>query len=124
MPRRRRRRGESLPPEERLRRRRDYVRCYRRGRRTHGRYAVVHAIDNELEHPRLGITVSKRVGNAVVRHLLKRRVREIYRRWPDREQLACRDLVVRLKPPAAAAPFAELARELERLLARQGVPAS
>lgn len=85
---------------------------------------MVHAIDNDLAHPRLGITVSKRVGNAVVRHLLKRRVREIYRRWPGREQLACRDLVVRLKPPAAGVPFAELAREVERLLAKEGVTAS
>ena len=107
---------ERLRPEERLRRHADYGRCYRTGRRRHGRLAVLHAAANRQGHARLGITASRRVGNAVVRHRLKRRIREIYRRWKRRGELPALDLVVHLKPAAAAADFGELRREMHRLL--------
>lgn len=62
------------------------------------------------------MTVSRKVGKAVTRQKLKRRIREIYRRWPQREQLPSLDVVVHLKPGVASASFEELERELERLL--------
>jgi RNase P protein component len=51
-----------------------------------------------------------------VRQRLRRRVREVYRRWEGRGRLPAADLVVHLKPAAAAAGFGELREELERLL--------
>lgn len=109
-------RGEGLPREDRLRRRADYLRCYRTGRRLHSSLATLHTAPNQEGHPRLGITASRKVGGAVVRQRLKRRVREIYRRWEGRGRLPAADLVVHLKPAAAAADFAGLAKELRRLL--------
>lgn len=109
-------RDEGLPREERLRRRADYLRAYRQGRRRGGRYATLFFVPNPLPRPRLGITASRKVGKAVVRQRLKRRVREIYRRWDHRSRLPAVDLVVNLKPAAAQAEFAELKRELERQL--------
>ena len=76
----------------------------------------IHFHSNEEPDVRLGITASRRVGNSVVRHRLKRYVREIFRRWEERDRLVRLDLVVHLKPPAAHADFASLAAELERLL--------
>lgn len=70
---------------------------------------------NEGLGPRLGMTVSRKVGKAVVRQKVKRRIREIYRRWPRRQELPSLDVVVHLKPAVAAASFDELRRELERL---------
>ena len=66
--------------------------------------------------PRLGITASRKVGKAVVRHRLKRRIKEIYRRWQDRGQLPASDLVVHLKPEAGKSDFPALRSELLRLL--------
>ncbi|MDX1502830.1 MAG: ribonuclease P protein component [Thermoanaerobaculia bacterium] len=103
---------------ERLRRRADFLRCYRRGSRHHGPLAILYATPNQLAHPRLGITASRKVGGAVVRVRLKRRIREIYRRWSERRRLPPVDLVVHLKPAAAEASFDQLRRELERLLRR------
>ena len=120
-------RGERLLLQERLRRRADYLRCYRTGRRRHGALALVYFAPNQLGHPRLGITASRKVGKAVVRQRLKRRIREIYRRWKDRGTLPPLDLVVHLKTEAGTASFDILQTELLRLfgslLPRRGAAA-
>jgi ribonuclease P protein component len=64
------------------------------------------------------MTVSRKVGRAVVRVKLKRRFREIYRRWPQRKDLPPLDLVVHAKPSSATATFGELERDLTRGLRR------
>lgn len=108
--------GQRLPSEERLRRRADYLLCYRTGRRRHGALAILYFVANQVGHPRIGITASRKVGNAVVRHKLKRRVKEIYRRWQERGKLPALDLVVHLKPEAGGADFRSFRAELLRLL--------
>jgi ribonuclease P protein component len=108
--------GERLRSEERLRRRTDYLRCYRTGRRRHGPLAIVYFAPNSLGHPRIGITASRKVGKAVIRHRLKRRIKEVYRRWPGRAQLPALDLVVHLKPEAGKSDFPGFRDELLRLL--------
>ncbi len=108
--------GERLLSAERLRRRADYLRCYRTGRRRHGALAIVYFAPNQLGHPRLGITASRKVGKAVVRQRLKRRIREIYRRWKDRGALPPLDLVIHLKVEAGTSNFETLRAELLRLL--------
>jgi ribonuclease P protein component len=79
-----------------------------------------------LDHPRLGVTVSRKVGGAVVRGRTKRRIREIYRRCQERRQLPPIDLVVHVKPQAAVASFQEMESELTSHLRRlaQARPAS
>lgn len=108
--------GQRLLARERLRRRADYLRCYRMGRRRHGSLAILYFVPNQLGHPRLGITASRKVGKAVVRHRLKRRIKEIYRRWKDRGQLPALDLIIHLKPEAGSSDFPALRSELLRLL--------
>jgi ribonuclease P protein component len=107
---------ERLRPAERLCRRADYLRCYRTGRRRHGSLAILYFIPNQLGHPRIGITASRKVGKAVVRQRLKRRIRETYRRWKRRSSLPAMDLVVHLKPEAKTADFQSFRAELLRLL--------
>lgn len=103
--------------QDRLTRRQDYLRGYRRGRRLHGSYAILYSIPNEHDYPRLGITASRKVGNSVVRHRLKRWVKETYRRWNSRAALPPLDLIVHLKPTAREAGFEALRSDVQRLLA-------
>jgi ribonuclease P protein component len=67
--------------------------------------------------PRLGVTVSRRVGSAVVRSRVKRRFREWFRRHRDRFPRG-KDVVLIARPAAASASAEEMGRELERALAR------
>lgn len=113
-------RDERLPRVETLRKSADYLRSYRRGRRVHGSVVMLYTHANDTGRARLGITASRKVGKAVVRNRLKRRIREVYRRWRERASLPALDLVVHLKPEAKKASFDELRRELLRLFAMAG----
>ena len=119
--------NERLSPDERVRRRADYLRCYRTGRRRQGPLALLYFLPNHLGHPRIGITASRKVGNAVVRHRLKRRLIEIYRRWGGRASLPAVDMVVHLKVEARTSDFDSYRAEIVRLLSglrerREGRP--
>ncbi len=76
----------------------------------------IHFHPNETPEVRLGITASRKVGKSVVRHRLKRQVREIFRRFGGRGRLPRVDVIVHLKPAAAKTDYASLAVEIERLL--------
>lgn len=73
--------SEALPPAERLLARRDFLLVQSKGRRLHGECFVLLVLDRGDGMPsRIGVTVSRKVGNSVVRHRVKRWVRETFRR--------------------------------------------
>lgn len=106
---------EGLRRDQRLCRRADYLACYRRGRKRNGSLLILYFQPGLTPEARLGITASRKVGSSVIRQKVKRRIREIFRRWPGREDLEPIDLVVHLKPEAGGAPFLLLREDLERL---------
>lgn len=108
---------ERFRRRERMTRSADFLRCYRRGRRRRGSSATLHFHTNDRSNARLGITASRKIGGAVVRHRVKRRVREIYRRWVDRDAVAGLDVVVHLQPGCAQTGFDTFREELVRLFA-------
>lgn len=68
---------------ESLKKNRDFQYVYRNGKSYANRYFIMYVLENHQEMNRLGISVSKKVGNSVVRHHLCRIVREIYRLHED-----------------------------------------
>lgn len=52
---------------------------YKRGKSYANRYFVMYILENHMEKNRFGISVSKKVGNSVIRHRVTRLVRESYR---------------------------------------------
>ena len=78
---------------------------------------VMYAAPNELGRTRVGITVSGRVGNAVVRNRVRRRLREAlgarFARLPINS-----DVVVAARPASARASWAELSGAVESVLRR------
>lgn len=107
--------GEGFPRAARVRRRREYLAFGRTARKRSAAHFVVLA-QASRGGTRLGITVSRRVGGAVARNRVKRCVREIFRRHPQR-LLPDHDLIVIAKPGAGSLPFADIARELMAAIA-------
>ncbi|MCA9256323.1 MAG: ribonuclease P protein component [Phycisphaerales bacterium] len=86
-------RTNPFPRSRRLSGRKAFARVFG-GRHSAGnRFLVVYALPNELDHPRLGMSVGRRQGNAVARNRLKRLIREAFRlegdRLPDGYDLVC-----------------------------------
>lgn len=62
-----------------LKKNRDFQNVYKNGKSKANKYLVMYVLENQSESNRLGISVSKKVGNSVIRHHLTRLIRESYR---------------------------------------------
>lgn len=113
---------QRLRRAQRLRSPRDFGRAHHRGRRAGGQLVTLTYVRQagEPAPARVGVVAGKRVGGAVVRNSVKRRLREALRRELPRISAGW-DLVCGAKPPAAEAPYVALAAELHALLARAGL---
>lgn len=63
----------------RLKKSSEFSRIYKRGKSFADKYLVVYFLPNKIEETRLGISVSKKVGNAVTRNRIKRLIKEAFR---------------------------------------------
>lgn len=110
--------GRSMHRQLRLRRRADFDAVFQKGRAWHNELLVLRSLVNGLEHNRYGFVTGKRLGGAVVRNRLRRRLRESIRILATKPGW---DVVVSAKMPAAGASFQELNRAVIELLTRAGI---
>ena len=82
-----------------------------------GRHFILFILPNSVGRCRLGVTLSRKVGNAVVRNQARRRVREIFRKRRGQVS-ASLDIVVHAKPEIARKPLAVLEAEFLESIAR------
>jgi ribonuclease P protein component len=82
----------TLPKAARLLRRREFLQVQERGRRLYSGEVLVIALESGGTRPRIGITVSSKIANAVGRNRVKRWVREAFR--AVRADLPAVDLVI------------------------------
>jgi len=97
----------------------EFERVYRQGTAYRGRLFSVHAFPNEHGIPRLGLSVSRKVGNAVTRNAVRRRLREVFHSCIS-ETSGNLDFVVSARPAAAGATFEGLQEEFGKALDRVG----
>ena len=110
-------RGEQFGRLDRLHHRKEFDAIYSRGVRVSGPHFVLFILPNSVGRSRLGVTLSRKVGNAVVRNQARRRMREIFRK--RRGVLgATVDIVVHAKPEIARTPLAILEGEFLECIAR------
>ena len=64
---------------ESLKKNRDFQNVYKQGKSYANKYLVMYVMKNQTDKNRIGISVSKKVGNSVIRHHLTRLIRESYR---------------------------------------------
>ena len=99
-----------------------FRRLYYKGKSTGNRYLVIYCARNRLEATRVGLTVSTKLGHAVVRNRVRRRLREIVR-----HNASCLpsgyDIVVVASTAAVEAEFAALEKSFRTLTGRLGLSA-
>ena len=98
----------------------EFRRMYAKGKSGVSSCLVVYYRKNRLGHNRLGVTVSTKLGHAVERNRMRRRLREIYR-LHEAELLPGYDIVIVARSRAMEADFAELTRAFLTLAGRTGL---
>jgi ribonuclease P protein component len=93
----------------------EFERVYREGSVYRGRFFSVHALPNASDDARLGLSVSKKVGSAVKRNGVRRRLKEIFRS-AGTDLPAGVDIVISARPVASEATFGELEDEFSQAL--------
>ena len=108
---------QRLRPVERLRCPPAYQRVFAQGEKLVGSLFVLYVLPTSESYSRLGIAVSKRIGNAVVRNRIKRYLREMFRRHKAYLLSSC-DLVFVARREAASVPLALYTQQFFLLLQR------
>ena len=99
---------------ESLKKNREFQNVYRNGKSYANKYLVLYVLENNSEINRIGISVSNKVGNSVVRHHLTRLLRESYRLHENIFNSGL-DIVVVVRKSAAEVGYAEIESALLHL---------
>ena len=111
---------ENMKFSESLKKNRDFQMVYHQGKSQANKYLIMYALQNAGTRNRLGISVSKKVGNSVVRHRITRLIRESYRL---NETVFKRglDIVVVARPNVKDRTYSEIESALLHLADRQHI---
>lgn len=102
------------PRPERLRKRADFL-AARRGEKRRGRLFLLEIrTRGDEDAPRVGITATRKLGGAVERNRIRRRLREAVRVAAGAEMAPGRDYVIVARQEVLSAPFDQLVSELSR----------
>ena len=93
---------------------RDFQVVYKNGKSYANKYLVMYVLENNTKENRLGISVSKKVGNSVVRHRVTRLIRESYRLQESKFQNGF-DIVVIARASANGRTYQEIESALIHL---------
>jgi ribonuclease P protein component len=111
--------GAKFPKQARLRKRPEFLRVSHAGRKLRSSHFVIISESNEREETRLGVTVSAKVGNSVVRNRIKRLLREFFRR--HRHKIAPnQDVLIIARKGAGDLSWRDVVDEIGEKLIRKG----
>lgn len=106
--------NQKFRKSERLKYKSDFEKAYAARQSASDERLTVYVRSNDLQHSRLGLSVSGKVGNAVLRNLIRRRIKEAYRKnksgFPTGWDIVC---VVK---PGNSASVAAYAQSLQQLI--------
>ena len=105
---------------ESLKKNMDFQNVYNNGKSYANRYLVMYVLENNLNKNRIGISVSKKVGNSVIRHRITRLIRESYRLQEDVFNSSL-DIVVIARSTAREVGYKEIESALLHLGGLHGV---
>ncbi|MGX8796505.1 ribonuclease P protein component [Fusibacter sp. JL298sf-3] len=97
----------------------EFSRVYKRGKSYADRYLVLYAIPNKVGYCRLGLSISKKVGNSVTRNRVRRLIKEVYRlHCPENKNY---DYIVIARVNASKAVYKDVEKSFLNLLKKAGI---
>ena len=105
---------------ESLKKNKDFQNIYKVGTSQANRYLVMYVLENQYRRNRLGISVSKKVGNSVVRHRITRLIRESYRLHEIQFHNGL-DIIVIARPSARDKTYQEIESALLHLAGKHHI---
>jgi ribonuclease P protein component len=110
---------QSFGKRERIRRRKEFAAVYQQGIRRHSENFTVILCNNRLGIGRLGVTVGKKVGNAVKRNRIKRLLREFFRQNKGKLLPSHDIIIIAKKSLQLPLSYGDVERELAALLIKK-----
>lgn len=107
--------GEKMNKQQRIKKNTEFQRVFKKGKSFANRQFIVYMLKGDQEEFRLGLSVSKKVGNAVTRNRVKRYIRQAFLELKD-DLLPNADYIIIARPQAAKLDFHESKKSLEHVL--------
>ncbi|PZX03744.1 ribonuclease P protein component [Psychrobacillus insolitus] len=101
--------------KQRIKKNAEFQTIFKRGKSVANRQFVVYCLEKEEDYYRVGLSVSKKVGNAVVRNRIKRYIRQTFLEIHD-QVYRNMDYIIIARNPAAKLDFHETKKSLEHVL--------
>ncbi|WP_278926656.1 ribonuclease P protein component [Staphylococcus auricularis] len=98
----------------RIKKNSDFQNIYKNGKSVANRQFVIYSKENNASHFRLGISVSKKLGNAVTRNRIKRGIRENFK--VHKADIHAKDIIVIARQPAKNMSTLEIQSSLEHVM--------
>lgn len=105
---------------QKIRKNIEFLNVYRHGKSYANKYLVMYVLGNKLDESRFGITVSKKVGNSVVRHRITRLIRECIR-LQESNILTEYDIVIVARKAAKDKKYQDIESAFLNLCKRQNI---
>lgn len=111
--------SEQFPKLNRILKRDLFRQVYEQGQKFQARYFTAFVLANSTEQPRIGITVTRKIGNSVERNRARRLVREVFRKnkWLVPRGV---DIVINVKRPLVGTGYRDLEGEFVTFLKKAG----
>ncbi|EGA91211.1 ribonuclease P [Planococcus donghaensis MPA1U2] len=101
--------------DQRIKKNKEFQHIFKKGKSFANRQFIVYVLKNEQPEFRVGLSVSKKVGNAVARNRIKRYIRQTFLELKD-DLLPNADYIIIARPQAATLDFHESKKSLEHVL--------
>ena len=98
-----------------IRKRKEYALVFTNGKKIIGKNLILQYLKANTENPRFGITASKKIGNAVKRNYVKRRIRSLINKTLSQSNISLKNYVIVAKKGSLSVKFNDLYDELKLL---------
>lgn len=105
-----------LKTKYRLKKRKEFAYVYKKGNKINSSDISVYFVKSKFKFPRFGLTVSNKVGNAVTRNKIKRRLRAILYNYIDK--INYKNLIIVAHPTITNLTFAEISSQIEKIFVK------